>query len=116
MNPDLHSEVERVWRNLRPALRRRRFLRRGTLAGTTSAAILAAVFLFLPRPADQAPIETASAIAETTSEVPQPSLAVLVIDSSGTRFQEFGPGQLAGEGLLFDLNLEPVIAGRSIDL
>ena len=113
MNPPLSSQADRVWNATLPALRRRRLRRRCTRAACLALPLVIALTLWTTR--ERTPDQPAHAghspqLPATAPAAPaQPSLAVLVVDHSGTRFRELDPNQLADGGLRFDLTLEPVI-------
>ena len=113
MNPDdLHHEAEAVWNATRPALHRRRRNRRQRRA---AAALLAVggLVLLSPLPSKHPSPSPPSGPAAATSplSVEDSSLAVLVIDDRGARFEQLSPGQAAGAGLQFELTLAPVVTG-----
>jgi hypothetical protein len=116
MTPNLEELADRVWDQTLPALRRRRITRRALTGAITIVPLAIVILLTLPSLPTSDPTPIRAALTPANSEVhPDSSLAVLIVDQSGVRFEQLRSEQLADEDLNPSLSLDPVITGRIPD-
>lgn len=103
--------ADRVWHQTVPTLQKHR-LRRYLLRSGAAALLLIALILSLwpsDVPAEYRWVSYDGPDTDRSLTSSSPSLAVLVVDSNGARFEQFQAEELTAEGLHFDFTFRPVI-------
>ena len=117
MPPNLDELSDQVWTQTLPALRRRRRGRRLATSGAAAAAFAAIVtaWMLAPRPSSS-PAAGVAPPSPVAAEGNPASLAVLVVDQSGARFEQLRPDQIDDENLRFQLTLDLVMRRPADDI